>query len=170
VFSIADATESYFSTEKPMKKQIFSLIATACLLAACGGGDKTQPADPAPAPPEADVAAQQATEQQAAEQPVGGEKDAHGCMPSAGQTWSTMRNECVQILDTADIQLIDPANENLAVYVILSKDKKKAEVFAADLPDGVILNSSKGGYKSKDGKVSLTKQNVKGKTEWKIRK
>ena len=81
-----------------------------------------------------------------------------------------MRNECVQILDTADIQLIDPANENLAVYVILSKDKKKAEVFAADLPDGVILNSSKGGYKSKDGKVSLTKQKVKGKTEWKIRK
>ena len=63
--------------------------------------DKTPPADPAPAPPEVDAAAaQQAVEQPAVEP----EKDAHGCMPSAGQTWSTMRNECVQIFDAADIQ------------------------------------------------------------------
>ncbi|WP_298640193.1 hypothetical protein [uncultured Cardiobacterium sp.] len=149
-----------------MKKHTLSLLAAACLLAACGGGDKTPPADPAPAPPEVDAAAAQ----QPAEQPIGGEKDAHGCLPSAGQTWSTMRNECVQIFDIADIQLIDPANDTLAVYVILSPDKKKAEVFAADLPDGVILNSSKGGYKSKDGKVSLSKKKVKGKDEWTIRK
>ena len=148
-----------------MKKHALSLLVAACLLAACGGGDKTPPADPAPAPPEVDAAAAQ----QAVEQPAAGaEKDAHGCMPSAGQTWSTMRNECVQIFDAADIQLVDPANDTLAVYVILSKDKKKAEVFAADLPDGVILNASKGGYKSKDGKVRLTKG--KGKNEWKIHK
>lgn len=148
-----------------MKKQLFPLIATTCLLVACSGGDKTPPLDPASAAPGADAATQQA-----AEQPAGGEKDAHGCLPSAGQTWSTMHKECVQLLDIADIRLIDPANEDLAVYVILSKDKKKAEVFAADIPDGVILNSRKGGYKSKDGKIRLTRHKVKGKDEWKIRK
>lgn len=152
-----------------MKKQTIPLLIATCLLAACGGS-KTPPSDPAPAPPEipADSTRQQADAPQPAGQPVGGDKDAHGCLPSAGQTWSTMRNECVQIFDIADIQMTDPANDTLAVYVILSPDRKKAEVFAADLPDGVILNASKGGYKSKDGKVRLIKG--KSKDDWKIRK
>lgn len=146
-----------------MKKRVLPLFTAACLLAACGGG-KNSPAEPAPVPPKVEAAAAQ----QAVEQPVGGEKDAHGCLSSAGQTWSTMRNECVQVFDIADIRLTDPANDTLAVYVILSQDKKKAEVFAADLPEGVILNAGKGGYKSKDGKVRLIKG--KGKDNWKIRK
>ena len=147
-----------------MKKRALSLLAITCLLAACGGGNKNSPADPAPVPPKADAAAAQ----QAVERPVGGEKDAHGCLPSAGQTWSAIRSECVQVFDITDIRLIDPANDTLAVYVILSQDKKKAEVFAADLPEGLILNAGKGGYKSKDGKVRLIKG--KGKGNWKIRK
>lgn len=139
------------------------LIATslAALLTACGSSKNEPPADPAPAPPE------MSTEQQQAPA-VGGDQDAHGCLPSAGQTWSNLRNECVQIFDIADITLQDPANDTLAVYVILSADKKQAEVFAADLQDGVILNSSKGGYASKDGKIRLTKG--KGKNNWKIKK
>ena len=139
------------------------LIATslASLLAACGGSKNEPPADPAPAPPEMSAEQQQAAEQAPA---VGGDQDAHGCLPSAGQTWSNLRNECVQIFDIADITLQDPANDTLAVYVILSQDKKQAEVFAADLQDGVILNSSKGGYASKDGKIRLTKG--KGNNNW----
>ena len=137
------------------------LIATslASLLAACGGSKNEPPADPAPAPPEMSAEQQQAAEQAPA---VGGDQDAHGCLPSAGQTWSNLRNECVQIFDIADITLQDPANDTLA------QDKKQAEVFAADLQDGVILNSSKGGYASKDGKIRLTKG--KGKNNWKIKK
>ena len=145
------------------------LIATslATLLSACGGAKNEPPADPAPAPPE--MNAEQAAEQaQTDGVMVGGDRDAHGCAPSAGQTWSNLRNECVQIFDIADITLQDPANDTLAVYVILSADKKQAEVFAADLQDGVILNSSKGGYASKDGKIRLTKG--KGKNNWKIKK
>lgn len=149
------------------------LIATslASLLAACGGSKNEPPADPAVAPPEMDAAAeQQAAEQQAAEQAqaVGGEQDAHGCLPSAGQVWSNLRSECVQIFDIADIRLQDPANETMAVYAILSKDKKQAEVFAADIPEGAVLKSSKGGYVSKDGKIRLTKG--KGKDNWQIKK
>ena len=143
------------------------LIATslAALLTACGSSKNEPPADPAPAPPEMSAEQQQAAEQAPA---VGGDQDAHGCLPSAGQTWSNLRNECVQIFDIADITLQDPANDTLAVYVILSADKKQAEVFAADLQDGVILNSNKGGFDSKDGKIRLTKG--KGKNNWKIKK
>ena len=97
---------------------------------------------------------------------VGGETDAHGCLPSAGQSYSYLKKACVQVFDVADIKLDDPANKTQAGYGILSEDKQLVEVFASDLPENTILDLVKGGYISKDGKVSL----MKTKTSWKIRK
>lgn len=39
---------------------------------------------------------------------VGGETDAHGCLPSAGQSYSYLKKACVQVFDVADIKLDDP--------------------------------------------------------------
>ena len=97
---------------------------------------------------------------------VGGETDAHGCLPSVGQSYSYLKNACVQVFDVADIKLDDPANKTQAVYGILSEDKQLVEVFASDLPENTILDVIKGGYVSKDGKVRL----MKTKNSWKIRK
>jgi len=97
---------------------------------------------------------------------VGGETDAHGCLPSAGQSYSYLKKACVQVFDVADIKLDDPANKTQAVYGILSEDKQQVEVFASDLPENTILEVVKGGYVSKDGKVRL----MKTKNSWKIRK
>ena len=77
-----------------------------------------------------------------------------------------MKKACVQVFDVADIKLDDPANKTQAGYGILSEDKQLVEVFASDLPENTILDLVKGGYISKDGKVSL----MKTKTSWKIRK
>ena len=96
---------------------------------------------------------------------VGGETDAHGCLPSAGQSYSYLKKACVQVFDVADIKLDDPANKTQAVYGILSEDKQ-VEVFTSDLPENTILDVVKGGYVSKDGKVRL----MKTKKSWKIRK
>ena len=96
---------------------------------------------------------------------VGGETDAHGCLPSAGQSYSYLKKACVQVFE-ADIKLDDPANKTQAVYGILSEDKQQVEVFASDLPENTILDVVKGGYISKDGKVRL----MKTKTSWKISK
>ena len=105
--------------------------------------------------------------QSQAEMPtVGGQTDAHGCLPNAGQSYSYVRKSCVQVFDVADIKLDDPANKTQAGYGILSEDKQLVEVFASDLPENTILDLVKGGYISKDGKVSL----MKTKTSWKIRK
>jgi len=105
--------------------------------------------------------------QSQAEMPtVGGQTDAHSCLPSAGQSYSYLRKACVQVFDVADIKLDDPANKTQAVYGILSEDKQQVEVFAADLPENTILDVVKGGYVSKDGKVRL----MKTKKSWKIRK
>ena len=96
---------------------------------------------------------------------VGGETDAHGCLPSAGQSYSYLKKACVQVFDVADIKLDDPANKTQAVYGILSEDKQ-VEVFTSDLPENTILDVVKGGYVSKDGKVRL----METKKSWKIRK
>ena len=97
---------------------------------------------------------------------VGGQTDAHSCLPSARQSYSYLRKACVQVFDVADIKLDDPANKTQAVYGILSEDKQRVEVFASDLPENTVLDVVKGGYISKDGKVRL----MKTKTSWKIRK
>lgn len=88
---------------------------------------------------------------------IGGEKDAHGCLSSTGASYSFLKQSCVQWFNVADIKLVDPNNETLAVYVILSEDKMLAEVNATDLPENTILQAVKGGYVSKDKKVRLKK-------------
>lgn len=88
---------------------------------------------------------------------IGGDTDAHGCLISAGQTYSTLKEACVQVFDVADIQLTDPNNDRLAVYVILSEDKSQAEVFFGGEPQPILMDVVKGGYLSKDGKVRLIK-------------
>lgn len=97
---------------------------------------------------------------------IGGNQDAHGCLPSAGQSYSFLKQRCVQPFDVADIKLPDPTTPMLAVYVILSEDRQLAEVFAADLPENTLLDAVKGGYLSKDNKVRLTRTT----SGWKIAK
>lgn len=102
-----------------------------------------------------------------AEEPmIGGQQDAHGCLPSAGQSYSYLKQQCVQVFNVADIKLADPDNDTLAVYGILSDDKQQVEVFASGLPENTILQAVKGGYVSQDGKVRL----IKTKKGWKIQK
>ena len=89
---------------------------------------------------------------------VGGGTDEHGCLVAAGQSFSKIKNGCVQVFDVADVRLADPDNATLAIYGIFSADKSKVEIFWASLPQSEILSKVKGGYYvSKDGKISLLK-------------
>ena len=94
----------------------------------------------------------------------GSDRDAHGCIGSAGQSWSVLKQQCVQPWDVANLKLDDPANDTLAVYVILSADKAQAEIFAADVPQNTLLEAVKGGYASRDGKVRLMRENQ----QWRV--
>ena len=104
--------------------------------------------------------------QSAPEQPIGGQTDSHGCLPSTGASYSFLKQQCVQWFEVADIKLADPDNDTLAVYVILSEDKTQAEVSAVGVAENTVLESVKGGYASKDGKVRLMKKGKK----WTIHK
>ncbi len=87
---------------------------------------------------------------------VGNDADAHGCRASAGQTFSQLRQRCVRVFADADMHLPDPENATLAVYVLLSEDRQRAELFWAKLPQPILMEAAKGGYVSKDGKICLT--------------
>lgn len=88
---------------------------------------------------------------------VGGGTDEHGCLVAAGQSFSKIKNGCVQVFDVADVRLHDPDNATLAIYGIFSADKSRVEIFWSSLPESVILRAKGGGYVSKDGKISLLK-------------
>ena len=88
---------------------------------------------------------------------VGGGTDEHGCLVAAGQSFSKIKNGCVQVFDVADVRLDDPDNATLAIYGIFSADKSRVEIFWSSLPESVILRAKGGGYVSKDGKISLLK-------------
>lgn len=96
---------------------------------------------------------------------VGASKDDYGCQSGTGSTWSVLHQQCVQLFNIANIRMTDPDNNNLAVYAILSKDKKQAEIFSASLPTGIILSATKGGFISKNGKIRLVDL---GKNNWKL--
>jgi len=89
---------------------------------------------------------------------IDGGMDEHGCLITAGQSFSKIKNGCVQVFDVADMKLDDPDNATLAIYGIFSADKSRVEIFWASLPQSEILSKVKGGYYvSKDGKISLLK-------------
>ncbi|EFA28407.1 conserved hypothetical protein [Haemophilus influenzae HK1212] len=58
---------------------------------------------------------------------VGGETDAHGCLPSAGQSYSYLKKACIQVFDVADIKLDDPANKTQAVTAFFQKISNRLE-------------------------------------------
>lgn len=89
-------------------------------------------------------------------QPIDGQKDKHGCITSAGFTWSVLKQQCVRAFNIADIQLSETMNDTTYdVNVILSEDKQLAEVFAVSVPKNTILQAVKGGYISDDNKIRL---------------
>lgn len=63
-------------------RSIRTLCALACLaLAACAGTPRGTPAPDAPAD---------------APRPIGGDRDAHGCLPAAGDAWCARVQQCVR--------------------------------------------------------------------------
>jgi hypothetical protein len=75
---------------------------------------------------------------------VGGDKDAHGCIGSAGYQWSELRGECVRIFEVGVPFAAYGSNkdETLAAYVIYGKDEETAEAFIPQLDHSVLLERS----------------------------
>lgn len=72
---------------------------------------------------------------------VGGDTDKHGCKPSAGYTFSILKNDCVRLFEQKiRLKEVKPKQSySTFVSIIFSDDKRKAEIFIPATQSSVIL-------------------------------
>lgn len=97
---------------------------------------------------------------------AGGDKDKHGCIPSAGYTWSEVRKDCIRIFETG-IRLNNTLNKDATVsaFVVFSPDSSVVELFLPDMKKRPLLQKEGDNWKNKifevkriDGKLALYKK------------
>lgn len=82
---------------------------------------------------------------------VGADADKYGCRSSAGETYSILKKECIQLFN-AELTLQSTDGSKMTA-LLFSKNKKKAEVFLPDqVKPNLILKR-----KSKNGKSTWVK-------------
>lgn len=78
---------------------------------------------------------------------VRADKNDHGCVVSEGQTWSELKQDCIQVFNEG-FRLNPVASKKdsavISAFVLWSKDKNKVELFLPDASDHktIILNKS----------------------------
>lgn len=79
---------------------------------------------------------------QKAQTKAGTDKDTHGCIASAGYTYSQLKKECIRTFEQK-IQLKEMATKgNYTATILFNKDQSKAEIFLKEEKTSVILNRS----------------------------
>ncbi len=104
-----------------MKKLILiCTVASLGLLFACGTSKKTTNSEK--------IVVTEITTENEKSVIVGNDKDEHGCIGSAGYTWSSIKNDCIRVFELEN-QLISSDKSSIAGF-ILSSDETSAEVFS----------------------------------------
>ncbi|WP_410881588.1 hypothetical protein [Myroides sp. DW712] len=73
---------------------------------------------------------------------MGGDKDDHGCLGSAGQTWSELKQKCLQLFEEG-LRLDPVSTEGSAVisaFVVENEDQSKLELFLPEEDGSIILD------------------------------
>ena len=86
---------------------------------------------------------------------VGADKDAHGCIASAGYTWSTLKDSCVRPFEQIQLDVIDNKESyQTAAFLIVDEKKQAAEVFVKESPESIVLKHVRAyEYENKDYKL-----------------
>ena len=69
---------------------------------------------------------------------VGDDKDAHGCIASAGYTWSEVLKDCIRLWEKG-VRVEDVADKEKAAYIVFSPDSLQVELFFSDDRPNEIL-------------------------------
>lgn len=138
-----------------MFNSIASLVISIIFLNACNNAAKTEPT-------EKDNMRENSTDTI----PVkpGSDRDEHGCIPSAGYTWSIVRNECVRLWETGiKMEPQDPKlDKSTAAYLVFTDDRIRVEIFLPTQKKPVIIRrSSAEGEPAKweNGPLALSESN-----------
>lgn len=93
-------------------------------------------------------------------QKVGGDRDSHGCIGSAGYTYSQVKKDCVRLFEQKiKLNEVKPKGSSTSMTaVIFSKDMNQAEIFLPDTNSGSLILTKFGRSTSKtwkNGKYTL---------------
>jgi len=109
---------------------------------------------------------------------VGADRDEHGCIISAGFSWSELQQTCVQLWE-AGVRLnpleVKEGDAVISAFVLFNKDESKAEIILPNKEGSVILDKKaenlyekgeylyddKEGALSINGKVAYKEENKK---------
>lgn len=107
-------------------KRIIPALLFVGLLTGCGSGNRTS---------------QTAAETADTTFTVGGDRDGHGCIGSAGYTWSEVRQECIRPFE-AGVRMLSATDPEatLCAYLVFSADSAQAELFLPDRETTEVLD------------------------------
>lgn len=73
---------------------------------------------------------------------VGADKDVHGCIASAGYTYSVVRGGCIRVWEagTALVPVVPMGDPVLNAYAVQSENGTQVEVFLPGVEQGVLLS------------------------------
>lgn len=69
---------------------------------------------------------------------LGGDRDSHGCIGSAGYTWSEVQKDCIRLWEKG-IRLEDVNDGGRSAFIVFSPDSTQAELFFSDGSETEIL-------------------------------
>lgn len=70
---------------------------------------------------------------------VGADRDSHGCIASAGYTWSEVRKDCIRLFETGT-RLEETGDKKQSAYLVFSPDSSQVEVFFSNGDTPEILD------------------------------
>ena len=84
---------------------------------------------------------------------VGADRDEHGCISSAGFSWSELQQTCVQLWE-AGVRLdpieVKEGDAVFSAFVLFNKDESKAEIILPNKKGSVILDKKSENFYEKD--------------------
>ena len=99
-----------------MKVVSMCLICAGALLTGCGNGGKKKA---------------ETSESKGKEAVVGSDKDEHGCIASAGYTWSEVQKDCIRLWEKGvRMNAVDDAGKTL--FLVFSPDSTQVELFFSE--------------------------------------
>lgn len=94
---------------------------------------------------------------------LGTDKDADGCVTSAGYRWSLLKNECIRVFEEGyrlnSIDELKGESITKSAFVIFEENGDKAELFLPDGSKSIMLTREKQGAPYKDNHWTLELQN-----------
>ena len=90
---------------------------------------------------------------------VGNDRDEHGCIGSAGYTWSQVRKECIRLWEVGiPLEKVDGTGDvvNLLTYAVKSVDEASVELFIGNESVHPILRKKGTFWSDQDGSYTLS--------------